>query len=138
MPGVLSILAGLVGALFKLPVTDAVDVAATGTSTATAAFNSDGTYSCAGATSGVSESGNWVTPVLAAPGSFTIRCHVNSGTTPTGSAVDTDLALTSNRSWISTRSTAGTTTCNVTLTLKNGAGDTLKTTTITISAQTII
>jgi hypothetical protein len=137
MAGILSLLAGLVGIRFKLPTIDASDIAASGTSSASIQVNSNGAYLSAGATSGTAEAGNWVTPTAAAPGSYTIRCHVNSGATPTGSAVDTDLACSSNRAWTNARATAGTTTSNVTLTLKDGAGNTVKTATLNITAQTL-
>lgn len=135
MPGLLAILTALKGLVFKLPTTNASDIVVSGASSATVTLNTNGSYLSAIST-GTVESGSWVVPTAAAPGAFTIRCHVNSGTNPTGSALDTDLALTSARSWSQGRATAGTTASNVTLTLKN-AGLTLKTSTLDISAQTL-
>lgn len=101
-------------------------------------MNSAGTYSIAGNTLGVLESGNWVTPTLYAPGSYTIRAHLNSGTALTGSSMDTDLALSSNRSWTLTEAAVGTLTSNVTLTLKDAGGNTVKSATFNITAQRLI
>ncbi len=132
--GVLGILLAALGAVWRLPVSVA-DVVASGTSDARVTFNTNGTFTGSNS-GGVTESASWVLPASLAPGSYTIRCHVNSGTLSTGT-VDSDLALSSARTFICTRATAGTTAANITLTLKNN-GVTVKTTTIDLSAQTLI
>lgn len=66
---------------------------------------------------------------------YSIRAHVNSGTTPSGSALDTDLALSSNRDWSLTQSVAGSVTCNLTMTLKRiSDGATMATATVVLTA----
>lgn len=68
---------------------------------------------------------NWVTPTSLAPGAYTIRAHVAAGSTPSGSTLDADLALSSQRSWLVTQSGAGTTSSTLDLTLKDGGGNTV-------------
>ena len=70
--------------------------------------------------------GNWVTPTSLAPGAYTIRASVTSsdGGTLTGT-VDSDLALTSNRTWALTPPSASFFTTVLALTLKDGGGNTV-------------
>ena len=137
MSGALAaMLLGSGGPAYALPAGGTGDVSSGGTAAVTTiAMNSNGAYSIAGNTLGVLQSGNWVTPTVYAPGSYTIRVHQNSGTAVTGSALDSDLALSSNRSWTLTEAAIGTLTANLTLTLKDGGGNTLKTATFDITAQ---
>lgn len=127
---------GMGGPAYALPGGGSGDVSSGGISATTVlAFATGGTYSIAGGTLGVLESGNWVTPTGFAPGAYTIRVHQNSGTAVTGSALDADLALSSARQWSLTEAVVGTLTANLTLTLKDGGGNVLKTATFTITAQ---
>lgn len=127
-------LLALKGPTYRLPA-GVTDVVASGTSDAHVTFNTNGTLQGVNS-GGITESGNWVLPAALASGSYTIRCHVNSGTLSSGT-VDSDLALSSARTFTCTRSTAGTTAANITLTLKFN-GTTVATATIDLSAQTLI
>lgn len=138
MSGILGMLAAISGPAYALPAGGTGDVSTAIAAVTTLAMNSAGTYSIAGNTSGVLQSGNWVTPTAFAPGAYTIRVHQNSGTAVTGSALDTDLALSSNRTWTLTEAAVGTLTANLTLTLKDGGGNTVKTATFDITAQRLI
>ncbi len=114
-----------IAATFALP-TFAFDLAAS--SHARITFNSNGTFVSSGDSSGTTESGNWITPTSAAPGSFTIRAHVDSGTAPTGMSLDTDVALSGSPALQLSNSVSGTSvTCNLTLTIKDGGGSVVAT-----------
>ena len=105
-----------------------------GTITASVQYQSDGDIQIS-TTDGTSDVGDWIKPKTLAPGSYTIRAHVNSGTLAgSSSAVDSDLALSSSRAWAVERASTGTTTANVTFTIKDGGGNTLKTGTVDISS----
>lgn len=88
--------------------------------TAQVVLKPDGTYTSTGAAGG-----NWVTPTSLAPGAYTIQAHVNAGSTPSGSALDTDLALSTQRSWLITQSVPGSKICDLLLTIKDGGGNTV-------------
>lgn len=105
-----------------------------GSAQATITLVTGGTFTSAGINVGTVDSGNWVTPTTLAPGSYTIRAHLNSGDTPAGSALDSDLALTSNRSWNVSVPSSGSSTAVLALTLKDGGGNTVATATTTITA----
>lgn len=125
-------------AVYASPAVNSTDVGAA-SAQMTLTYTSAGAFTQAGLNVGTQESGSWVTPTSLAPGAYTIRLHVNSGAlSGGGSVVDTDLALTSNRSWNIARSGAGagTSTVSVTVTLKDGGGATVSTSTFTMSAQT--
>lgn len=105
-----------------------------GTITASIAYQNDGDIQT-DTTDGSVDVGDWITPKALAPGSYTVRAHVDSGTLAgTSSAVDTDLALTSTRSWGVEQAVVGTATATITVTLKDGSGNTLATGQVTISA----
>lgn len=111
--------------VYTLPFSNVSD-AGFGNSQSTISFASAGTFSSGGLNSGTIETGNWVTPTSLAPGSYTIRAHVSSGSSPSGDALDADLALTSNRSWNILQSGTGSKTSTLLLTLKK-AGVTVAT-----------
>jgi len=111
-------------------------VAAPGTAQATCQFESDGDIVSITTTSGTVDVGDWVTPRAVAPGAYEILAHVNSGTSPTGSALDTWLALTSNRSWTLTQVGAGSKTVNMTISIRIG-GVTLSSGTFVITVTVI-
>lgn len=128
------LLATRVSVGYNLPSTVS-DVSTGVAAVATLNMNSNGTFSCIGNTLGTTQSGNWVTPTVLAPGTYTIRLHVDSGTSPAGSALDSDLALSSSRSWNLTEAILGTLSSTCTITLKDGGGTTLVTGTVTFTAN---
>lgn len=66
---------------------------------------------------------SWFDPNRTGVGSeYWCRLTVNSGSTPSGSATGSILALSTLRSWSLTRTTIGTTTANVTLQIFSDAG----------------
>jgi hypothetical protein len=85
-------------------------------------------------TVGTTDLDDWVSPKAFAPGAYTIRAHQVSGTAVSGSALDTDLASSSNREWDLLQVGAGTVSAVLTLTLKDGGGNTLKTGNVTLQA----
>jgi hypothetical protein len=97
-------------------------------------IKSNGDFTSTTIAAGEVDLGDWISPKGLAPNGCTIRCHKNSGTNPSGDALDSDLALTSTRSWSVSQVGAGSTTANITLTLKDVSGNTLKTSTINITA----
>ena len=126
-----------VGATYALPSGDAAqndDVGAGGFAQTTISFTNTGLYSVDGANLGTFESGNWITPTSIAPGAYTIRAHVSSGGVPNGSALDTDVALSTSPGWyVST--VGGTVLSTLLLTLKDGSGNTVATSTVSIRAD---
>jgi len=133
MTGAVAALAAAMGIRYGLP-TAVADSSAGVAAVGTLNFTTAGGYSCVGNTLGTTQSGNWIVPTTFAPGSYTIRLHLNSGTAPgSGPALDTDLALSSNRTWTWTQAAPGTTSANLTLTLKDGSGNTVLTSTLSVS-----
>lgn len=80
----------------------------------------------------VNDVGDWVAAVYA-PGSYECLLHVNSGTSPSGSALDTWLALTSTRNWQLSRTSLGTSSNNCTISIRKN-GVTLASATVTMTA----
>lgn len=105
-------------AIFALPSVSTDSQINPNPATAQVVLKTDGTYTSTG-----TASGNWITPTSLAPGAYTIRAHVNSGSTPSGSALDTDLALSTQRSWLITQSGPGSKVCDLLLTIKDGVGN---------------
>lgn len=130
MSGVLAVLGGETNS-FSLGTAGTLaddDEGLVGSAGITLSFDNDGTAVFLGNNVLGIQSFNWVNPThmaasIAASG-LTIRLDVNSGTAPSVGVTGTDLALSSDRLWNWARSTNGTTTANVSLTLKNGAGNT--------------
>jgi len=92
-----------------------------GVATAYISYESDGDVISSTIAGGAIDVGDWITPKTAAPGAYTIRAEVLSGSLAAGSsATDTDLALTSTRSWGVEREGAGTTIATIRLTIKLG------------------
>lgn len=114
---------------------DSDDVTFSGQSSVTITFLSNGGATFTAENFGSIASFAWITPSGLAPGSYTIRLDVDSGTSPTGANTGQDLALTSNRSWTWTRNTSGETTANITLTLKDGGGNTVATAQYLVSVE---
>jgi hypothetical protein len=84
-------------------------------------------------TVGSTDIGDWISPKGLASGNYTVAAHQVSGTAVGGSALDTDLALSSNREWDLLRSSPGTNNAQITLTLKY-LGTTVKTATLNLQA----
>jgi hypothetical protein len=95
-------------------------------------FNTNGTITKT-ATGGGGTIGKWINPTSLASGSYTIRAHKVSGTTPSGVALDSDLPLSAAKSWGHVLAAPGSASCVLTLTLKLG-GNTLATGNVTVSA----
>src|SRR6478609_401860 len=87
-------------------------------------FNAGGTVSV----------GNWISPQVNMA-NYTIRAHMDSGTTPSGDALDSDMSLSTTRGWNLAQASPGTVACSLTLTLKDLGGTTIDTATVTIQAQ---
>lgn len=128
-----------VNAVFALPLGVYDQGAASGTNHAQGNinFNTNGTFTSTGENVGVAESGNWVDPTSLAPGAYTIRAHLDSGTTPSGSALDTDLALSSARTWTLNQAGEGSVSCVLTFTLKDGGGNVVATAQGGITAEVL-
>lgn len=125
-------------ATYSLP-TGASDAGTFGVNTVQAQiqFNSAGTWQQGNDDAPAGQgTGNWVTPTSLAPGAYTIRASVASSDGGTlGGAVDTDLALTSNRLWTLEAPSANAFTTTLTLTLKDGGGNTVATGSATLVAD---
>lgn len=133
MSGILLAMFGAGGAIFSVGGSILDNVVDPNDATATRVYGLDGKISDT-VHSGTSQSGSWVNPNGAAPGGYTVRAHVVSGSSPSGSALDTDLALTSSRSWTIARTTIGTTTSTLTITIKDAGGVTVASGNITLTA----
>lgn len=93
--------------------------------TATAGFNfySNGTYDEFQGGAGP----DWITPSGSGVGSdYEIRCTKNSGTDPSGSSLNSWLALSSTRQWYLQRTSFGTTTCNLTIQIRDSLTQTVQ------------
>tara|TARA_R110002060_G_scaffold66407_1_gene75228 strand:- start:255 stop:821 length:567 start_codon:yes stop_codon:yes gene_type:complete len=97
-----------------------VDVSGSNPTAATIWYESDGDIIANGGAYSSSDIGNWIDPKSAAPGSYQIRATLNSGTSPSGSAVGSWMALTSTRSWILSSSAGQSKTCNLTIQIRVG------------------
>ena len=116
--------------------TDPVGDVSVGFSDAEIQYQSDGDIAEITTSGGSVVTHNWVTPTSLAPGAYTVRASLVSGSTPAGAALDTDLALTSSRTWgVSTSS--GTVTSTLTITIKDGGGNVKASGNITLSAQAL-
>jgi len=108
-----------------------------GVAVANISYESDGDVIATTIADGAVDVGDWIAPKAAAPGAYTIRAEVLSGSLAAGSsATDTDLALTSTHSWGVEQVGTGTTTATIRLTIKLG-GATLATRDITLTAIAI-
>lgn len=128
MSGVLNVLLGLGGARVVPPSYNVTD---TGDTTAHAGieFKADGSVTGLRVFQGNEDLGNWIEPPSLAPGAYTIRADVLSGTLTTGTT-GTDLALSSSRSWTVQRNSEGTSTVQLQLSIKLGGSVVAQGTTI--------
>lgn len=120
------------GALFHVHTGSVSSSGEGGTITASIQYQSDGDIVSSTTNGNVTE-GLWVTPAALAPGAYTIRVHVDSGTLSAGTE-DTDLALTSNRTWTVSQADVGSSSATLTFTLKDGSGNTVASGQMTLSA----
>lgn len=103
--------------------------------TASYQLESDGDVSETEGSSGVFvDIGNWIGAAFA-PGGYECMLHVNSGTNPTGAALDTWLALSSTRTWNLARTSVGLSTSNCTVSIRNAAGVVRATATVDFAAN---
>lgn len=67
---------------------------------------------------------------------YEVNATLSSGSTPSGSAVGSWLALSTNRSWSIARTTPGMSTCTLSVAIRPaGGGSTITTKTITLTAE---
>lgn len=87
---------------------------------------------------GPSDAGDWITPKSAAPGSYEIMAHQNSGDALDigSSALDSWLALSGSPSWSQTQTGPGSKTANLTISIRL-SGATLSSGTFTLSATVV-
>jgi hypothetical protein len=102
----------------------------------TRTYKSDGNINDTPLSTGVAvDVGDWVAPLVFAPGGYYIRFHVVSGSAASGT-FDTDLALSSNRSFSVQKVGSGSAALVVTVTIKSGSGGaTLKSGNVTLTAN---
>lgn len=94
------------------------------TSSASVAFNSDGSISITG--NGSAASPFWIIPPAAGVGAnYWVKLVVNSGFAPTGSATNTVLALSANQTWTWNVISGVVHTANCTITVYGDAGGTV-------------
>jgi len=93
-----------------------------GTSTAGIVFESDGDVVKTNSL-GNTDAGDWISPKAAAPGTYEIMAHQESGDALDGgsSALDTWLVLTSSRSWSITQIGAGAKSATLTVSIRIGS-----------------
>lgn len=99
-----------------------------GAAQASLTFQTDGDIIANTISGGAVDDGDWITPKALASslnGQCTIRAHVDSETgsgLDSSSAEDTDLALSTERSWVVSQSGVGSSSATITFTIKfNGA-----------------
>lgn len=78
---------------------------------------------------------DWITPTSSAPGDYQIRFTLTSGTTFSGVASGTWYALTSDRECYLFRSSAGNSSCGVTVDIRKGTGAILATASWSLTAS---
>lgn len=106
------------------------------TTAASISLTSSGTVTFATGWLGSGTLENWITPQTNMS-DYSIRAHVDSGSTPTGSALDTDLALSSTHTWTIAQTGTGFNAATLTMTLKRIAdGVTMDTATYDLSVTT--
>lgn len=110
------------------------DVEATGVAIASIILNTDGTISITGNSSSPT-SGTWAVGNVTGS-DWEARLTVNSGTSPSGAATNTWLALSTGRAWSLTRAIAGIVTGNYTIEVRDAATSTLQDScTVSMTAQ---
>jgi hypothetical protein len=121
MSGVLAAIAG--GPTFFVETT-AVSDNSPSPASAFITYESDGDVVATTALDGAVDRGDWISPKALAPGAYTVRAHVDSGSLDgASSAVDSDLALSVSRGWGVTQAVAGANTATITVTIKDGGGN---------------
>lgn len=98
------------------------NVSSPGTASAGLSFLQNGAVS-PNTGNGYSGTSQWYSPTGGTPGNgYWIRCTVNSGTTPSGSATGTWLQLNTTRAWSLVRSGIGSVQCNCTIQIASDSG----------------
>jgi len=86
-------------------------------------FNPDGTVDRKNTGGTTANQQQWYRPTGGTPGTgYWIRCTVNSGTTPTGSATGSWLQLNAARTWQHDQTVIGTVTCTLTIEIASDSG----------------
>lgn len=100
-------------------------------------FESDGDITSTNTTGSV-DAGDWIAPKAAAPGGYEIMAHQDSGDAVDGtsSALDTWLALTSDRAWTLTQVGGGSKAASLTVSIRLGSA-TLSSGVFTLDATAI-
>ena len=122
MSGFFNMLLGLRPVSLSIVLASVTDVTPGATATATATYESDGDVISTTFSGGAVDAGDWIAPRSFAPGPYTIRANIVSGTLSGGDATATDLPLTSTRSWYVEQTIVGTKTCTILVQIKNAAG----------------
>ena len=113
---------------------DSVEDFSAGAAAAYVTYEPDGDVITITNSNGVVDVGDWIVPKAIAPGAYTIRAEVLSGTlSASSSATNADLALTSARSWGVEHVGPGSATATIRVTIKLG-GATLAIRDITLTA----
>lgn len=105
-------------------------------------INTDGTVDRRGGTSGnyvqIDSGTDWIIPNGSASSDFEVYCTVNSssgsGLDAGSAATDTWLALSTNREWFCSRTTVGTDSANLTISIRYNGGATLDSGTYALTA----
>lgn len=119
-------------AVFSLPSGLIADVNP-GSDSVVLSFLNTGGWTAVGS-SGILGSGNWVTPTSIAPGGYTLRAHKTAGGAVSGT-MDTDMALSNPFTQWSVSVGIGSVSVDLDLTLKDSGGNTVLTSSVTLSAQ---
>lgn len=111
---------------------------AAGTCSVSLAFESDGDIAATTTSSGSTDAGDWIAPKAAAPGSYEVLLHQDSGDALDGgsAALDTWLALSSTRTITMTQTGAGVKSASFTVSIRLGS-TTLSSGTFTLSATAL-
>lgn len=121
------------GPLFKVHTSAVSSNGDGGAITASIAYQNDGDIQT-DTTDGSLDVGDWISPKALAPGAYTIRVHVDSGTLDSGDSVDADLALSTTRSWGISQAAVGSKSATITVTIKDAGGNTVASGQVTLSA----
>lgn len=125
------------GPVVPLTGLNVIDTVFLSTADATLRFDTNGAVQSLTNSNGVQQIADWYLPNTAGIGSqYWIRATLSSGTSPSGSALNTWLALSSPASWRLTQTTNGSRTCTLAISIaSDAAGSNVVTTgTATITA----
>lgn len=138
MSGIMmALLAGGGGVVTPLTALNVTDTVLLSTADATLRFDTNGAVTSLTNSNGVQQITDWYQPNITGIGNqFWIRATLSSGTSPTGSALNTWLQLSSPASWRLTQTTNGSRTCTLAISIATDSGGTnvVTTGTATITA----